>query len=328
MVFCKTNAEVAIATAFREIANAVTDRLNADPIAFLNRHTADNSLMGILEAVNSALLNESAGQRAVMWEWAKSQPDNEVTRDLRQQIITTAGYQDPELALRLAGELPKTKQGDEQIQTLASSLFNGGSLLSRFDKFFEQAPERMKQPLLESAFGFLREETLSDPQTWVARLAGLPEASRVRGAESIARAWASQTPEETVGWIKTLSAGDVRDSAVTATISSWAAKDTRGAGEWISTLAGAERDRGAGILALAMLEKEPREAMNWITSIAEDTARAQAVAQTARSIAVRDPAQARQWIETAPISPEQKAQLQSSIGRSPATVSPQTISVP
>jgi RNA polymerase sigma factor (sigma-70 family) len=310
------------------IANAVTDRLNADPIAFLNRHAADNTLLGIATAINSALLNEGAGQRTAIWEWVKSQPESEVTHELRQQVITTAGYQDPELAIRLAAELPKTKEGDEQIQTLANSLFNGGSMLHRFDKLFEQAPERMRQPLLESAFNYLREDTLSDPAAWVARLGKLPEASRVRGAESIARAWASQTPEETVGWINTLPSGDLRNSAVMATISSWAAKDTRGAGGWIATLTGEERDRGAGTLALAMIEKEPREAMNWIASITEDTARLQIIAQAARSIALQNPAQARQWLETAPISAEQKMNLQSSIDRTSPRISPQATSLP
>src|SRR5439155_20098060 len=58
------------------LAQAATERLNADPAGFLTVRVADGSLLGILPALGSALLNDGAGQRAAVWEWLKNQPDN------------------------------------------------------------------------------------------------------------------------------------------------------------------------------------------------------------------------------------------------------------
>lgn len=301
------------------IANAVTERLNADPLAFLNRHAADNTLAGIIPAINSALLNEGGGQRATIWEWLKTQPDNDSTKELRRQVLSAAGYQDPMLAVRLAADLPQTADGDAQIQSVAASLFNGGQMLHRFDKLLEQAPERLRQPLIQNAFNYLREDTLNDPQAWVARLALLPEASREQASAKIAGAWAAQTPEEALAWVNTLPAGAMRNDAMSAVVTSWAAKDVRGAADWTATLpAGPERDRSAGTLALAVAERNPREALDFVMSISDADQRQRVAAQAARTMAARDPAAARQWIETAPFPPDLKAQLQSSIERDQA----------
>lgn len=297
------------------IADAVSDRLVADPAAFLNRHAADNSLGAILPALNSSLLNEGGGQRAAVWEWLKTQPENGVTKELRQQVLSSAGYQDPALAMKLAVDLPKTQEADEQLRNLASSLFNGGSMLHRFDKLLEEAPERMRQPLIENAFNHLREDTLKEPQRWIERLSLLPEESRTRGTESLARSWAAQAPEEAAGWVNSMPASGARNSAMSAVVSSWAAKDAHGAAEWVSALSGPERERSAGTLALALAEKYPRETLEWVMTISDPMQRTHVAAQAARLMAIRDPAAARQWVEAAPFTAEMKAQLQSSFER-------------
>ena len=61
------------------LADAVSERLNAAPAEFLARHAADNSLATILPAISSALINESGGQCAAVWEWLKEQPQRSET---------------------------------------------------------------------------------------------------------------------------------------------------------------------------------------------------------------------------------------------------------
>jgi hypothetical protein len=56
-------------------------------------------------------------------------------------------------------------------------------------------------------------------------------------------------------------------------------------------------------------------------TIGESSERQRVATQAAQTIAARNPAAARQWVETAPFSPEIKAQLQSSIERPSATAS-------
>jgi RNA polymerase sigma factor (sigma-70 family) len=297
------------------MANAVSERLNADPIAFLNRHAADNTLLAIMPALNSSLLNEGGGQRAKIWEWLKTQPENNATRELRRQVIHAAGYQDPALALRIAGELPATPENDAEIQSLAGSFFNGGQMLNRLDKLLEQAPERLRQPILENAFTLLRDDTLTDPQTWIARLSLLPEASRGRALYTFAQAWGAQAPEEALGWVTALPVGQTRADAMSAVAAAWAQKDLQGAANWLSTISDApEHDRLAAALVPAIVEKNPREAAAWVLAIKDEQARNLAASHALTTMAFRNPAAAQQWIESSPFTPELKAQLQAALG--------------
>src|SRR5439155_15009699 len=219
--------------------------------------------------------------------------------------------------LRLVADRPRTAEGDAQVRELARRLFNGGNGLHRFDKLFGQVPERLRQPLVEEAFDCLSADHLDDPQRWIARLSLLPETSRAKGVESIARAWATQMPEEAIDWVASLPSGAARDGGVAAISATWAAKDAYGAAEGIGAMApGAERDRGAESLVMAIAERFPREAWDWALSIGDAAERARAAKHSVKIMAARDPATARQWIETGPFTPETRAELQSEWGRS------------
>jgi hypothetical protein len=227
-----------------------------------------------------------------------------------------AGYHDPELALRLVSDVPRTETGAAQLQDLARCLLNGGNKLYRFDAVYEQAPERLRQPLLDAAFHYLVVDNMDDPQRWIARVAQLPDSLRANGTEAIARAWAKQSPEQTADWVGSLSAGEARNKAVAATAASWGASDPGAAAVWLEAMPpGAERDRGAGGLVLALAERSPQDAWRWALTINDDAERSRAAACAADAMAARDPALARQWIESGPFTPETKAELQSTLGR-------------
>jgi RNA polymerase sigma factor (sigma-70 family) len=298
------------------LARTVTDRLNADPAAFLAARVADGSLEAILPAINSALLNNGGGQRAAVWEWLKSQPETQTTQDLQLEVLRSAAFEDPSLALRLVSDLPNTPEGDKQLQELARSLFNGGNALSRFDALYQQSPDRLRQPLVDAAFQSLSGSSLDDPQKWLSRLSLLPEASRPNATELLARAWGQQTPEEALSWAATLPAGDLQNGAMAAVTAGWATKDAQGAAEWLASLpAGTQRDRDAEALASAVARDFPREAWTWVTSISDDSIRLRAATDTLNLMASRDPVSARQWIDSAPFTAENKAQLQAIVNR-------------
>ena len=183
--------------------------------------------------------------------------------------------------------------------------------LDRFEGLFSQSPERLKQPLVEQAFEGLYGGNLDDPQKWIGRLSLLPDAARPKAVEELARAWAQQTPEEAVGWMGSLTAGETRDRAAGALTSEWARKDSQAAGEWVSSLAqGSERDRAVSGLVTALAEQSPEQAWNWAVSIGDDGQRKEAATRAAKAMASRDPNAARQWIETGPFTAEVKAELQ------------------
>lgn len=300
------------------IAKPVTERLNDNPATFLNQLASDGSLAALLPAIGSAVLNDSAGQRAAIWDWLRTQPETPATQALRTEVLNSAAYQEPELALKLAKDLEKSGT-PEQRSTLAHALYNGGNMLHRFDSLMREAPAFMREPLLEAAFNSLNPETLGDPNLWVQRLAQLPETSRDNGLSSIARAWAGKSPEEAIGWLATQPPSDTRSQALSDVISTWAHKDSSSAAEYVTALPpGTERDRTTSSLVNAIAERQPTEAWQWALTISDQNQRDVALAGVINRLAPRDPAAARQWLDTAPMSPELKNQLQARLQSNPA----------
>lgn len=297
------------------MGNALTDRLNSDPIGFLNLHANDGSLSVLLPAIDSALLNGANSQQATVWDWLKTQPDNPTVKSLQQEVINAMAWQNPVGAMGLVSDVPATTEGDQQIRELARSLFNGGSMLGRLDTLYSQAPARLQGPMLQTAFSQLRGDNLDDPQSWIARLPLLPESARASAVQTVAQAWAQRSPEDAVNWIQSMGADQTRSDAAAAIASAWAARDPQQAQQWVSAMAqGPERDESNRALALALSESNPRDAWDAAISIGDSTQRDQAAAHVAKMVALRDPATARQWIDSGPFTADQKTQLQAGLG--------------
>jgi RNA polymerase sigma factor (sigma-70 family) len=305
------------------LVSAVGERLNADPAGFLTQYASAGYLSAMMPAIANALLNDASGQRAVIWDWLKAQPNDETMQSIQNNVLSSASYQDPALALRLVADLPSTAEGDAQVKFMANSLLNNGSVVARLDKLLEQAPERMRQPLIESAFEYLRPDTLEDPRTWVARLPFLPEGARARGIQALVGAWAERSPEETGAWVSTLPPGESRDTALGSVTSAWATKDPAAASAWVNSLsAGADRDRGAQALAFAFADNRPQEAWDWAVSIRDEERRTIAAKRAVLAVAQRDPTMAQQWIESSALDQETKAKLQSALELATRTSKP------
>lgn len=296
------------------LREAVSERLNADPAGFLAVHAADGSLTALLPAVANALFDCGSGQRSGVWDWLKTQPDNETTKELKADVLGSTAYQKPERALQWVADLPRTPEGEAQVTRLAQSLLNGGSQLYRFDTLLPQVPERLRQPLIDAAFDCLGADSLGDPRGWISRLSLLTDASRPKGTKLLARAWAAQSPEEAAAWASSLASGDGRNGALGAVASAWAAKDAPAAADWVAALPpGADRDQSAQSLVMAAADQYPREAWAWALSISDTAQRSQAAAQAVKAIAARDPATARQWIQTGPFTDATRSELEAAL---------------
>jgi RNA polymerase sigma factor (sigma-70 family) len=298
------------------MAEPVTDRLNADPTSFLNQLQTEGSLAALLPAINSALLNDSAGQRTAVWDWLATQPETPETKQLRREVLNSAAYQEPELALKLAKDLPNSTA--DQRQELARALYNGGNMLHRFDKLMQDAPANMREPLLQAAFENIGSENMGDPHLWIERLAQMPESQRDSGMRSIARAWAGKSPEEAIGWLATQPPTDSRTQALGEAVQAWAHKDPSSAANYITALPhGTERDRGTHSLVQALGERHPHEAWQWAQAITDESLRKSALSSVIARTIDRDPRTARHWLETEPLSPEIKAQFEARLNAIP-----------
>ncbi len=296
------------------MANAVTDRINADVAAFLNHHLTDGSLEVLMPAIASAMLNDAGGQCPAIWDWLKAQPETDTIKKLRQEIINSAGYRDPTFALKLVADFPKTAEGDTFVQQVASSLLNNGSMLSRFDSLMEQAPERLRQPLLMAAFNSLGGENVVNPQKWLERVTQAPEEQRVALSARVAAAWTGQVPEDAAAWVVALPAGETRAAALTSVANVWSNKDPYGASEWITSLpAGSEKDSAASSLVRAIAKDSPADAWQWALAITDPATRDSNLILTLEAVQKHDPAAARQWMEASPLPSETKDRLRATL---------------
>jgi hypothetical protein len=187
--------------------------------------------------------------------------------------------------------------------------------MDRFNGLMQQAPERLREPLLEAAFSSLRSDVSSiDPQVWVQRLPQVPESSRALAAASLGRAWASQAPEDALAWASGLAPGQVKTDAEAAVVGTWAKTDPQAASEWVNSLpADTERDHSVESLVKAMSETSPREAWGWALTIGDSAERTKAATQAAKMMAARDLFAAQQLIDGSPFSPQTKLELQTAL---------------
>jgi hypothetical protein len=223
------------------LQEGVTERLMQDGTDFLTRHASDGSISVLFEAIESALMNGAAGMRPAVWEWLKDQPPSDTMNALRTSVLDPSAWHDPEFALQLVQELPKTAEGDADVKEVARALLNGGHEILRFEKLYETAPERLRAPLVEQAFAHLSGDYLDDPQLWLKRVALLPKEKQAEGIGAVARAWATQNPEEAALWAMSQPDGNARVGAISKIAAAWAARDEFTARRWVETLAPAER---------------------------------------------------------------------------------------
>jgi RNA polymerase sigma factor (sigma-70 family) len=225
------------------LRESVTERLLGDGTDFLTRHANDGSISVLVEAIESALMNRAAGMRPAVWEWLKNQAPSDAVMALRTSVLDSSAWHDPEFALELVKDLPETSRGDADVEEVARALLNGGHEIQRFEKLYETAPERLREPLVEQAFGHLSADYMDDPHVWLKRVSLLRAEKRVEGIVAVARAWASNTPEEAALWAMSQPSGNARISAIRKIASTWAARDEGAVRLWLETLPADERSQ-------------------------------------------------------------------------------------
>src|SRR6187402_301882 len=111
---------------------------------------------------------------------------------------------DPATPMTLVNDIPQTPEGQADVKTLASSLLNGSQRLPVVDQLLAEAPERLKQPLMDTALTYLNSENLGDPDKWLAMAAKAPQGQEAIWTQRVVTAWAENEPAEAVAWASAL----------------------------------------------------------------------------------------------------------------------------
>lgn len=295
------------------LTDAVARRLDADPVAFLDEQLAKGTL-GCLDGPLGSVLLNSKPQIAKVWEWLKTHPETPELKRLRDQVLNAAGWQNPELSLAIAKDLPNTAEGVQQMSVIARSLLNGGSMFERVDGLLAETSGPMRSELLGTAFSFLTFENLDDPQKWWGRLGELPGGSQPVAMRTLATAWTMQDPETAAQWAQQLPADGYRSEALQGVAFTWAKRDSQAAAEWIGQLpSGPDRDTGANMLVEEIAANWPDEAWQWAVNIGDESMRMVSMKKALGVMAGRDRGKAMDWISGSQLPEKDKRALRQSL---------------
>jgi hypothetical protein len=131
---------------------------------------------------------------------------------------------------------------------------------------------------------------------------------RRRAELEIAAIWASNDPKAASEWAaRKLDAG--RNPVIGLVAATWAALDPAAAGKWIDSLAGASRDAAIVSYSSALERRDPGTALGWTIKIADPKLRARNVDRIAGRWLMRQPLEARAWIQRSGLGAKEKARL-------------------
>jgi hypothetical protein len=166
---------------------------------------------------------------------------------------------------------------------------------------------------LDEAFRYLSAETVDEK--WLSRLSNLPESRRLTATESVARAWAMRSPDETIGWINSLQNKEDRAAAVAGAVDGIARTQPSTASEWVASMEqGTDRDRATLALVKRITEDRPQEAWQWAGRIDNAAERDTAATYVVKQVAERNPSLAAEWLQSGLFTEQTRDKLRASLG--------------
>jgi hypothetical protein len=287
--------------------HVVASRFIADPAGFAE-FLRNNDAGGVLKnAVQSALLNDAYSCKTPLWEWVNKQPAGDPTaKDIREHLLRSAAWYEPEQALKWMAELPDSPESTPLMVSIAESLQNKGTDIPHQTELLAAMPAHLRTELLHSGFVLMRPDTARDIPLALTQYNALAGGERSQVASGMASQWAHDDPEAAIAWAATLS-GDERLKATEGVVSSWVTYDSMAASRWITELPpGAQRDAAAKVLSISISEAEPESAWRWSVSIQDPAVRAETLPWAYRQWHLRDPAAAAQALEAANPTPAER----------------------
>lgn len=281
------------------LGEAISQRLNADPAAFLNAELQRGTLELSLSSISSAIMEAASLRVPEIWAWLRDKPDSADLGKLQAMVLGTATYQNPDLAMAMARDLPGMPGGEKALDQIVQGLLSDQRLgTSQLERYLTEAPPELKVRLNERAFEGLTPSTFGDPGRWLERLDTIPSGARQQAIERLASVWAGSDPKQAAEWIGRVTVEEERKDGVSAVARQWLVQDSIAASQWVAALPpGAGRDAGALAVADAMADKAPEEAWEWAVSIVDAPKRNRAVGRTLGGMMERDPQKVLNWIE-------------------------------
>ncbi len=285
--------------------NPLQERLVADvsgTLAMIRDHGAQPLLLKTLERL---LMNEAAGRREDVWNWARAEPPSAFTSNLKRELARHFMTEDSDNAITLARAL--IADGDLEaisLPLLANIVVKHPSDMVRYDDVFQYAPQDVRDDAIMWALTRDGGPDLSH-EDWLGWVDQLPNEKRARSVMKRAADLVSADPDNAIRWANSLPEAD-QPKAYEGLTMRWSKADSYETSQWIATLPpGAARDSATVALVNAVSASEPDSGWEWAQTILEPTQREQALQSVLQHFGVS----AASVVENSDLSPEETARL-------------------
>jgi len=231
-----------------------------------------------------------------------------------QAVLRGYASVNPEAAFQYASSLDESTRIAQRFKSnlmeevLETQIENGGLADARIT--VEQMPDgQMKNEMLREV---VDEWASFDPVAAADYVSSLGDAASSRLKASLVSEWAENDPQSAADWLSTLPDDDPAIPYSTAAIiREWTRYDMEAPADWLNSLpASKDLDRAVASYTYRAAQQDPEGAMTWAESIVSDDLRGRMMQNVAGSWREVDPASFEDYLETAPLSAEQKTAFQ------------------
>jgi hypothetical protein len=152
-----------------------------------------------------------------------------------------------------------------------------------------------------------------DPEKALNFASGLGDTVRAEAMKQVISQWAFRDPAAAAEWLQNQpqNAEQLKQVAY-----EWAQRDVRAATKWINSLEdGAAKDQALSYVASQFQSTNPLVAVAWIAGIGDEQKRTEAYEDAVDLWLIFDPAAARKWLRTAPLTEDLKAEIMKRAGQ-------------
>ena len=130
-------------------------------------------------------------------------------------------------------------------------------------------------------------------------------------ARHVAMAWVRSDPDAAMPWLFKHTPEEVLPDALAAAVGVWARADPNAAATWLgeSAPAGVDTDVAVASFARQIVDRDPESALAWATSVKNPALRQGAQSSVMSQWAIREPAAARAYVQSADLADEQREAL-------------------
>jgi GrpB-like predicted nucleotidyltransferase (UPF0157 family) len=238
---------------------------------------------------------------AALSELPSTRLQNQATR----QVVQEWANQSVEQALRFAQNLPPGEARKGSLETIFH-IWSGQDLPAAL-RGFQSLPEADRAAVLQPMAQAWGRQDPSAALNWSLNLNNNDD--RRDFQRQVVSQWAESAPRQAAQFAVQLGETD-RGPVVAAAIDRWASRDAEAAANWLAAQpAGEWKDGAISTLARKIAPEDPAVALAWAGSITNDNNRNRQTERVFREWLRQEPAAAREWLQSANFSNEEKERL-------------------